>query len=59
MGDKLTVERDGKVVGTLEVQKLYDHFSAAAILQETKETPIREGDAIEGGPKANPPNSPK
>jgi len=46
MGDKLNVERSGKVVGLLQVEKLYDQFAAATIVQEVKETPIQEGDAV-------------
>jgi len=47
MGDRLRVERDGKGIGTVEVEKLYDSFSAATIIDEKKNKPIQEGDSVE------------
>ena len=46
LGDKLGVDRNGKIVGTVQVEKLYDHFAAATILEEPKDAPIKEGDNI-------------
>ncbi len=47
MGDRLRVERDGKNVGNVEIEKLYDSFSAATIIEEKKNQPIQEGDSVE------------
>ncbi len=47
MGDRLRVERGGKSIGTVEVEKLYDSFSAATIIEEKKSQPIQEGDSVE------------
>lgn len=47
MGDRLRIERDGKGIGTVEVEKLYDSFSAATIIDEKKNKPIQEGDSVE------------
>ena len=46
MGDRLSVERYGKVIGKVDIDKLYDDFSAAAIIEESKQFPIQEGDVI-------------
>ena len=46
MGDKLGVERNGKNIATIQIEKLYDHFAAAAILEEIKDSPIKEGDLV-------------
>ncbi len=46
MGDKLNVEHSQKAIATIQVEKVYDRFSAAAILEESKESPIKEGDPI-------------
>ncbi|HXV28209.1 MAG TPA: hypothetical protein VD913_04510 [bacterium] len=46
MGDKLGVMRNQKNVATIQVEKVYDRFSAAAIVEESKDTPIKEGDAV-------------
>ncbi len=47
LGDKLVVERAGKLLATVEVDKLYDSFSSARIIQESKILPIEEGDSVE------------
>lgn len=47
MGDRLRVERDGKSIATVEVEKLYDSFSAATIIEEKSNKPIQEGDSVE------------
>ncbi len=46
MGDNLTVERAGSSVGLVTVEKLYDNFSAATIMKESKDAPIKDGDAV-------------
>lgn len=46
IGDPLHVIRAGKTVGRLQVEKLYEGFCAASILQESKEAPVQEGDAV-------------
>ncbi len=46
MGDKLAVERGGKKAGTVQIEKAYDNFSAAAITEEAKDSPIQPGDSI-------------
>jgi hypothetical protein len=46
MGDRVVTERDGKPSGVAEVEKLYDSFSAATIVEERESGAIREGDAV-------------
>lgn len=46
IGDTLNVERDGKVIASATVEKIYDNFSAATIQNQTKDNPIKEGDAV-------------
>jgi len=46
MGDRLIVERDGKAVGSVAVEKLYDNFAAAAIVEEKQSGEIKEGDIV-------------
>jgi hypothetical protein len=46
MGDKLKVERDGKKIASAQVEKLYDNFSAANIVEEDKNNPIAEKDSV-------------
>lgn len=46
MGETLDIQRRGKSVGKVQVEKLYDSFSAAAILEENEKTPIKVGDLI-------------
>jgi cell shape-determining protein MreC len=46
MGDTLSVERDGQRIGSVQIEKLYDRFAAAIILEESKESPITEGDLV-------------
>ena len=45
-GDALKVERDGKQIANLKVEKLYDNFSAATIVEELNGATITEGDSI-------------
>lgn len=46
MGDKLSIEKQGKRIADVQVEKLYDSFAAATILKETKDAPIQEGDFV-------------
>ncbi len=46
LGDTLRVEQNGKLVGRIQVEKLYENFSACAILEEIKPAQIREGDLV-------------
>ncbi|MDP3920432.1 MAG: hypothetical protein Q8R76_06485 [Candidatus Omnitrophota bacterium] len=46
IGDRLAVERAGKSVGFIEVEKLYDSFAAATIVEERDNAQIKEGDPI-------------
>lgn len=49
IGDQLNVFREGKPVAVVEVEKLYDSFSAATIVKETKDNQVNEGDEIRRG----------
>jgi len=46
MGDRITVLRDGDTVAVVEIEKLYDNFAAATILEEKKDRQIAEGDLV-------------
>lgn len=46
MGDNLKVMRAGKEVGAVQIEKLYENFSAANIVKEPKNDPFKEGDVI-------------
>ncbi len=46
IGDPLQVFRDGKAAARLQVEKLYEGFCAASIVQESKEFPVKEGDLV-------------
>ncbi|MBI2167595.1 MAG: hypothetical protein HYU34_05060 [Candidatus Omnitrophica bacterium] len=46
VGSLLQVEQNGKPVGRLQVEKLYENFSACTILEETKPSSIKEGDLV-------------
>ncbi len=46
IGDLIDVQRGGKTVANLQVEKLYESFSAAAIVREPKDAPIVEGDTV-------------
>jgi predicted RNase H-like nuclease (RuvC/YqgF family) len=46
IGDILEVMRKDKPVGRLQVEKLYESFSAASIVKEPKDAPIQEGDSV-------------
>lgn len=47
MGDKLKVVKQGKDSATLQVEKLYDKFSAATILEENSQGHVAEGDEVQ------------
>ena len=47
MGEGLDIVREGKVIGKVQVEKLYEAFAAAAVIQEPKKAPITEGDLVE------------
>lgn len=49
IGDSLRVEQGGKLVGRIQVEKLYENFSACTILEEVKNAQIREGDLVRIG----------
>lgn len=46
MGDKFTVERSGKKTGSIQVEKIYENFAAATIVEQTNNQSIKEGDEI-------------
>ena len=46
IGDDLNIERAGKKIGSVTVEKVYDNFSAATITQAPKEGPLQEGDVV-------------
>lgn len=46
MGDKVEILQEGKVKATAQIEKIYDKFSAATLLNEDKSNPAHEGDAI-------------
>ena len=45
-GDRLSVYRGNRKIAIVEVEKLYDSFSAATILKEDENAPIEVGDVI-------------
>ena len=45
-GDQFQILRNGNVIGLVEVEKLYDSFSAATIVKEQKDAPIDVGDGL-------------
>lgn len=49
IGDTLRVEQGGKLAGRIQVEKLYENFSACTILEEIKDAQIREGDLVRIG----------
>lgn len=46
VGDTLQIEQGGKVIGKVQVEKLYENFSACSIVDEVQPTKIREGDLV-------------
>lgn len=46
MGDRLNVQRGNESIARVEVEKIYEDFSAATIVNEKKNFEIQEGDAI-------------
>ena len=47
MGAPLAVIRNGQKVASLKVEKLYETFAAATIVNEPANTPIHEGDIVQ------------
>jgi hypothetical protein len=46
MGDKLKVLKQGKEIATVQIEKLYDKFSAATLVEEDPKKQVVEGDEI-------------
>jgi len=46
MGDKLKVFKQGQEIATIQVEKLYDKFSAATLVEEDPKNQVVEGDEI-------------
>jgi chromosome segregation ATPase len=49
IGDTLRVEEGGKLIGRVQVEKLYENFSACTIVEEIKPAQIKEGDLVRLG----------
>ncbi len=47
MGDKLKVVKQGQDTAQLQIEKLYDKFSAATILEENPQQKVVEGDVVQ------------
>ncbi len=46
MGDRLKVIRNTQTIANIQVEKLYDKFSAATLLDEDSANPVWEGDEV-------------
>ena len=46
VGDSLRVEQAGKLAARLQIEKLYENFSACTIVEEIKPFKIQEGDLV-------------
>jgi hypothetical protein len=46
IGQEFNILRGGQTLGRVKVEKVYDDLSAAAILPDTQEDQIREGDQV-------------
>lgn len=46
IGDTLRVEQNGKLIGRIKVEKLYENFSACTVTEEVKPARIKEGDLV-------------
>ena len=46
IGDVLRVEQNGQLIGRVQVEKLYENFSACGITEEIKPAQIQEGDLV-------------
>ncbi|MBI3316584.1 MAG: hypothetical protein HYZ85_01090 [Candidatus Omnitrophica bacterium] len=46
MGSILEIQRAGKKIGKVQVEKVYENFSAAAVVEEPKDAPFKEGDLV-------------
>lgn len=49
LGENLIVKKPAGAQAKLKVEKLYDTFAAATIIQESQNAPIQEGDLVERG----------
>ncbi len=49
LGESLIVKKPAGAQAQLRVEKLYDTFAAATIIQESQNAPIQEGDLVERG----------
>ncbi|MBI4115078.1 MAG: hypothetical protein HY447_00725, partial [Candidatus Omnitrophica bacterium] len=49
IGDQLRIEENGKLIGRVQVEKLYENFSACTILEEIKPAKIQEGNLVRIG----------
>ena len=47
MGDKVQVMQGGKQKALAQIEKIYDKFSAATLLNEDKGSPVHEGDSVQ------------
>ena len=46
MGDKLKVLKQGQEIATVQIEKLYEKFSAATLVEEDPKQQVVEGDEI-------------
>ena len=46
MGDQLKVLKQGRESATVQIEKLYDKFSAATLVEEDPKQQVVEGDEI-------------
>ncbi len=49
MGDKVQVMQNDKQKALAQIEKIYDKFSAATLLDEDKGNPVHEGDSVRKG----------
>ncbi len=49
MGDKVQVVQGGNPKASAQIEKIYDKFSAATLLDEDKGNPVHEGDSVRKG----------
>lgn len=49
MGDKIQVMQNGTQKALAQIEKIYDKFSAATLLDEDKGNPVHEGDSVRKG----------
>lgn len=46
LNDIMSIQRGGKEIGKVRIEKIYDDYCAAYIIEEQSETPIGENDAV-------------